>query len=321
MNDNRKDVPPNGKYHWGMAWLRIILALQVYGVHYFAGHSLRHYTWLFSLSVPTFLLMSAYLYGLQRSDKNVNGWMFLKKRFLSIACLTYPLLFVVFLWCIFQCPENINQYFVSLLAEVTFLQTIISEHLPAMGHLWFLQSILICYFALAAATRMSIMRKAFCTPVFVCLIFILLIGCGFIYRGILFPYIFFYLLVYYNAGTIKKYLSKKIWINLALLVVHFYLASLNYSVAFHYGIYLFYIQQLLFSIVLVCVFEYLSEKLPHGPQIVYWSSLTMSFYLVHHIFAFEWPLWSGLLITTLLSILLNEIGMKLKDISILYFVR
>lgn len=233
---NMKDQNPHTHtINWGMCWLRIFCALQVYGIHYSAGHGLKAYMWIYSLAVPTFLLMSAYLYGLQHTDDKKYGWVFLKKRFYSISCMTYPLLFAIFLYFVFCYPNNTGQYALSLFGEVTYLQEIVSLHLPHMGHLWFLQSLFLCYIALTISTKFPIFQRLFTSPRLLIVLFLIVLGCGFVYRGSNVPYLFFYLYVFYNAKTIRNCKFNGL-VLLTLLILHFVIAYIGYVSMFHYGI-------------------------------------------------------------------------------------
>lgn len=49
--------------------------------------------WIFNVAVPTFLLISAYLYG--QRDNASFGWSFLKRRFHALSIIYYPFIFAV----------------------------------------------------------------------------------------------------------------------------------------------------------------------------------------------------------------------------------
>ncbi len=302
----------------GMTWLRIFCALQVYAIHYFAGHGLRDYIWIFSLAVPAFLLMSAYLYGLRRNPDTKYGFGFLKKRLFAITSVTYPLLLAVFLYWSLLDPSKIHQLSLSLIGEMTFLHEIIAPHLPGMGHLWFLQTLLVCYIVMAVTTHVPLFEKFFTSIKTVIFMFGLVIACGWIYRGIILPYVFFYLLVYYNAKKIQTWTSLGSWILIILICLHFILASLNYPSMFHQGIYLYYLQTSLFSLALIVLFQKYSFFLGGNNMVQYMGELTMAFYLIHHLYAYDWSLFSGLAITITSSIVLHWIGDKIKTVLFRY---
>ena len=298
-----------------MSWLRILCAIQVYGIHYFCGHGLRVHIWLFTLAVPTFLLMSAYLYGIRYNKETRLGTGFLWKRFVSISCMTYPLLAIVFVCSVIKQSENITQYAISLLAELTYLHDFIGPHLPEMGHLWYLQSLLLCYIALTICTRVRFIRRLFTTPWTIIMLFAVVLGFGLIYRGSILPYIYFYLLVFYNAKLIKKLYSNRkvtIVVSILLLLIHFAVVSTNYLNSFHYAIYLWFVQSLLFSILLIGIFQNISCILPKTRMVSYCASLTMAFYLVQQFFAFHWGFCLGFIMTIICSIGLDYLGRKIK---------
>jgi hypothetical protein len=72
--------------------------IQIFLIHYFAGHGLRDYIWIFIVAVPCFLLVSAFLYGLRRNDEIPLGKDFLFNRFKMLAIVYYPFIISVFLY-------------------------------------------------------------------------------------------------------------------------------------------------------------------------------------------------------------------------------
>ena len=292
--------------------LRVCCALQVYFIHYFAGHGLREYMWVFDLAVPSFLLVSAYLYGLRRTDETVLGFRFLKKRFISLASSLYPFLLVVFTIFAILYPDQIRQLIISLFANLLFACDLYKP-LPHCGHLWFIQTLAMCYLSMMLCSRIPVFRKIFTNPLLILLSGTVVILCGFVYRGGYLVSIFFYMLLYYNANKIRSVTLK--WhfsIFLVLLGTSYLLSSLKYQDTFHYGIYLLYIQNYTFAIVNIMLFEKLFQQIGEHLWLDFLGNLSMEFYLVHHFFAFDYSIFLGLSITLIFAIVLYYIATQNK---------
>lgn len=296
-----------------LSLLRIFCALQVYFIHYFAGHGMRSEAWIFNLAVPTFLLMSAYLYGLRRKEDGVLRVDFLKKRFISLSSILYPFVLIVFIVFTFLNPENMGQYAISLIVNLLYSCNIY-EPLPHCGHLWFMQSLAMCYLAMYLCSKNRLCEKMrMNTWGGVIVILIISLVCGYVYRGNYLPYIVSYVLVYYNAKAIRTFMQQRSFLFcISLLIVHYIVSATHYNEIFHYGIYLYYFETCLFSLVGIALFEKLFSNMKYNKIIDYMAAITMEFYLCHHFFAYDYSILQGLAITVALAILLHFAAVRVK---------
>lgn len=292
--------------------LRVLCVVQVFFIHYFAGHGLRDYIWIYGVAVPSFLLVSAYLYGLRRTNETVLSVNFLKKRYISLSCAMYPFLIVTYLYFIITDAGNTIQYTTSLLAECCYIVDFVKP-LPTTGHLWFMQTLVMCYLAIYVASHTSIAQRYFTSPIKLLLIFFIVVICGFVYRGGYLVYIYFYLMVYYNANIIKNIMEKtNIFIILIFLVLGYVLLSTKYIDLFHYGVYLQYIQLCIMAILNIIFFSKLCMNWYNSKIVNYIGCISMEIYLVHHFIVYDKPLYISVPVTFILSILLYHISIHTK---------
>ena len=274
---------------------------------------MRSEAWIFNLAVPTFLLLSAYLYGLRRKDGEVLRVDFLKKRFISLSSTLYPFVLIVFIVFTFLNSENVGQYTISLIVNLLYSCNIY-EPLPHCGHLWFMQSLAMCYLAMYLCSKNRLCEKMrMNTWGGVIVILIISLVCGYVYRGNYLPYILSYVLVYYNAKAIRAFMQQRsFWFCISLLIMHYLISATHYNEIFHYGIYLYYFETCLFSLAGIALFEKLFDCLKPNKIIDYMAAITMEFYLCHHFFAYDYPLLQGLAITVVLAIILHFTAVKIK---------
>ena len=294
--------------------LRVVCVIQVFLIHFFAGHGLRAYNWIWSIAVPSFLLVSAYLYGLRRTEKTIFHIDFIKKRYISLSSVLYPFLLVTYLYFVITDYGNVIQYSKSFLVECCYLVDFVTP-LPTTGHIWFMQTLAMCYIAMFAASHNKIVGKWFTSPIKLLLMFIIIIICGFIYRGAYMVYIFFYLLVYYNANRIKNMMEKiNIIVLITLLFIGYLLLSTKYYELFHYGIYLQYIQLCIMAIVNILFFDILCRNCYESKLINKIGNISMEIYLTHHFIVYNYPLYISIPVTLILSMLLYQTSIYTKKI-------
>lgn len=111
-------IQHQGKYFY-VQFIKAFCALQVFFLHYFAGHGLREWMWIFNVAVPTFLLISAYLYG--QRDNASFGWSFLKRRFHALSVIYYPFIFAVAVGLVIIGSQPLYIIFRGLLADFFYL--------------------------------------------------------------------------------------------------------------------------------------------------------------------------------------------------------
>lgn len=286
--------------------LRVLCAIQVFFIHFFAGHNLREYIWLFDVAVPSFILVSGYLYGLRKVEPNFNLG-FLKRRWIALSCVFYPYIFVKYIILIFRLHENIFLLFKSFIFDIFYLNTFAIN-----GADWFMQTILYCYISLFICQRFRFLDKIFKNKYYALLLFLLVIGCGFIYRGFNVVYIYAYLLVYYNAKRIKIIGEKYFSIVLPLLISLYVLDSLRYLDDFHYGIYLNYMHRCVMGIMFILLVSQLFAKIKENKLVSYLGLISFEFFLAQYFFAYDYPLYICLPCTLLLAVLFHYVGNKNK---------
>jgi hypothetical protein len=262
------------------------------------------YNWIFSIAVPAFLLVSALLYGLKDDDKP-KGTDFLLKRFKSVAIVYYPFIISVFLFYAIWDSANLLQYLKSLIGDLLFLCDFVKP-LPGCGHLWFMQTLAMCYIALAVASQISFVRRWFQSVRISLVLLAVLIALGFIYRGAYLVYIFFYLWTYFNAFKIQIFISKRrVLLLIMLLLIGYLLLSTHYSALFHVGFYVMYIQTCVMAILTIIFFMSFFERVKEIRIITGLGAIAMEFYLIHHLFVFDQPLYISLPLTLFLSVVLH----------------
>ena len=292
--------------------LRVVCVIQVFFIHYFTGHGLKEYDWIWGIAVPSFLLVSAYLYGLRRKNGTSFHFDFLKKRYISLSCVLYPFLLVTYFYFVITDSNNIIQYTRSFFAECCYFVDFITP-LPTTGHIWFMQTLAMCYIAMFVASHVKIVEKWFTSPIKILLMLFIVILCGYIYRGSYLVHIFFYLLVYYNANRIKNMKEKiNIFCLMLLLMVGYLLLSTKYLELFHYGIYLQYIQLCIMAIMNILFFNILCENWRESKFVNFIGSISMEIYLVHHFIVYDYPLSISIPVTLILSVLLYQVSIYTK---------
>ncbi len=290
--------------------LRVFCLIQVFLILYFAGIGLRNYTWIFNVAVPAFLLVSAFLYGLKRTDETVFGWDFLLKRFKAIAVIYYPFIISVFVYYAITDSANLSKYFISLIGEMLFLTNYV-DPLPYCGHLWFMQVLVMCYVALFVASRSRFISRFFKSYSLSVLLFVFVVLAGFIYRGASLVYLFFYLLVYFNAQKIANYSTKYSILYLVLILLSgYFLMTYKYIELFKIGIYLNYILTCIMAIITIKIFTQTFSQTKNRYIVSWLSGISMEFYLIHHLYVYDNPLYISLFATISLSILLHFISKK-----------
>jgi hypothetical protein len=292
--------------------LRVFCLLQIFLLHYFAGIGLRDTIWIFSIAVPVFLLVSAYLYGLKHDEDTVLGMGFLIKRFKALAVVYYPFVLSVFIYYAITEAANIGSFVKSLAGELLFLPDFVTP-LPFCGHLWFMQTLMVCYISLVICSRMKFLKKWFCSNIISLILLIVVILCGYIYRGIDLVYLFFYLWIYYNAKRISQLSSKAVvYFSVAILLVGYLLLSQHYEEAFRMGVYLKYIQTCIMAIITIRLFMIVFVNIKNISVITWLSAISMEFYLIHHLYVFNYPIYISLTVTLTLSVVLHFISQRLQ---------
>ncbi len=284
--------------------------VQIFLIHYFAGIGLREQMWLFSTAVPVFLLMSAYLYGLKNEDDIILGHLFLFKRIKTLSLKYYPFVLSVFIYYAITDVAHIVEYAKSVGGELVYLTKFVKP-LPGCGHLWFMETLLFCYISMVISSRVKFVGKWFRSGILSILLLIFLICMGFLYRGADFVYIYFYLWTYYNARKINQLSSRLIiYISSVILVIGYFLLSLNYHETFRMGIYIEYFQTCVMAILIIKLFTMLFKNSTNIAIITWMSSISMEFYLIHHLFVFTNPIYISITVTLVLSVMLNFLSQK-----------
>lgn len=295
--------------------LRFVCCWEVVFLHWFARIEMRDYSWIWSGAVPCFLLISAFIYGLRyngNGGKMKGGLPFIIKRWKSLSIVYYPFIFAVFVWCIINDGANIQDYVLSLICDFLYV-TMLTKPLPGCGHLWFLQTLGLCYLLLAFLCNSNKIYTFFSNKKIILALVILTFLLGGVKRDNTFVYLLFYGLTFVYANKIFE-CSKTIGISsfIIVLVLLYLLLSYPYEDIFWYGIYLKYFHTCIIAVWTILLFVRVAE----GKQFPHWicwlSSLSMEVYLIHHLFIFKYPLYISLPLTIILSIVLHGIGIKLK---------
>lgn len=291
--------------------LRIFCCIQVFLIHYFAYLGLRNYMWIFSAAVPCFILMSAYLCGL-KYDTNKIGKSFLIKRYKSLSCYYYPFIIGVFIFYSLIYPDQILNYLPTAILNLFYITTL-STPLPNCGHLWFMQTIAICYITIYLLNR-DYFRRLFTNRISILIVFCVCCLIGFLYRGAITWYMFFYLLLFFNAKRIQAFITPPKNFNthyiilITSIIICYWLLSFDYTNWFHMGIYFRHMHSSILAILTLILFLRIFKDMNSHPLITYSASITLEVYLVHHLFVFNYPLYVSLPITIVLSIILHMIG-------------
>lgn len=280
---------------------------------------MRDFMWIFKIAVPTFLLISAYLYGLKHEKGTVLGKDFIVNRIKSLSIVYYPFVITVFAFYAITDFENIQSYVIALTGSLLYL-TNFFKPLPGCGHLWFLQTLMMCYLSLVLCSRFEFVGKCFRNNIIAFLLFIIVVLSGFIYRGADLVFLYFYLFVYYNAKRINKlssYLLQLICI--FLLLIGYTLLALHYEDMFRLAIYLQFIQTCIMAVIIIQLFMIVFRKTSNVPLISWFSTIAMEFYLIHHLFVFDYLIYVSFCVTIFLSFVLHWISKYGQTLSIKLF--
>lgn len=295
-----------------VTWLKAICCLEIFFLHYFAGHDMREWMWIFNGAVPCFLLVSAFIYGERPETKRKFDKSWLKKRLKKLSYTYYPFVTSVFLYFAFTC-DNIKELSLSYIFSLTYLP-VIYKPLPSCGHLWFLTTLIACYLLIFVLYRYNSLYRLLIKPkmLFLFLLTILVIGGG--NRNAIFVHLFFYAFVYGYSDVIKLYSRKTpLWLMALVLVMLYALLSFQYRDLFYYGIYIEYFHTCLIAILTIMITLRVLQQQARTPKVITWlSSMSMSIYLIHHLFVYDQPLYISLPVTLLLSIILNYVSNKIK---------
>jgi len=267
----------------------------------------RHNVWIFKDAVPAFIFMSAYLYGIR--GFNDGGIKFLKKRWVAISSTYYPyLIFVVITFYILGNP--LSDLLIS--SGLGFFYLPVVRPLPYSYHLWFIQSMALCYLFISIVGRNSknaeIIRRWHITVLLIIIMFLI----GFIYRGQDVVYITLYILVYCHANHIYILSKKHAILLIVLLTIFYWCLSLNYESEFYYAVYLYKINECIVGLLVLMLFIHYFEKVYLPSILEYISYITMEIYLVHHLFVWDWPLYVSIPLTIISAIILHFIAGKLS---------
>ena len=292
--------------------LRLICCWEVFILHWFARLELRDYMWIWSGAVPCFLLMSAFIYGLRPAENQNWGMAFICKRWKSIAVTYYPFVIAVFAWYAISSPREMGPNMLSMTSELLFV-TGVTQPLPGWGQLWFMQTLALCYLMLAVVGRSAKFSALLRQPKVVVLLVILTFIMGGVKRDGTFVYLLFYWLAFVYAHEILRFgKTVNAWVQFSAIIVLYAVFLLHYEDVFWYGIYLRYIHTCIIALLTIS----LTVRLVEGcklPKLVCWlSSIAMEVYLVHHLFVFNYPIYVSLPLTILLSLILHQIGVRLK---------
>lgn len=298
---------------YSISILRVFCLIQVFLLHYFMRIGLRNEIWIFQVAVPAFLLVSSFLYGLKRNNRDEFQLDFLAKRFKTIASSYYPFIIVIFTYYAISDFLNIKIYTISLIGELLFLCNIVNP-LPHCGHLWFFQSLVSCYIVLFFTTKIKMVESWFTTKTKILTMLIIIFFMGFIYRGAIMIYLFFYLFTFYNAKKIAT-ANYNILVLLVLLILGYVLLFFKYEELFKIGIYLKYIQTCSMAIISILLFFKVFSRTKNIEFVTWLSSISMEFYLIHHIFVFDFPIYFSLSITFLFSIILHYFAQKINSFN------
>lgn len=183
--------------------------------------------------------------------------------------------------------------------------------MPGCGHLWFIQTLTMCYISLAVCSRIKFIGKLFRSNRISLLVLIVIFLCGFIYRGADLVYLFFYIWVYYNSKKINQQSTKAIFCFLVIILLFgYYLLFLHYEEAFIIGIYLRTIQICIMALLMIKLFLVVFENTKNNCLISGISVISMEFYLIHHLFVFDYPIYISLIITLALSVILHFVSKR-----------
>lgn len=90
--------------------------------------------------------------------------------------------------------------------------------------------------------------------------------------------------------------------------------SLQYRNLFKMGIYYEYIQVSIMAIITIMIFIKIFNKNHKSNVILLFSTISMEFYLLHHLFVFDFPIYISFPITIILSVFLLQISKSIKQI-------
>ena len=122
---------------------RIICCFEIFLLHYLAANDLREYCSLFVSAVPSFILISAYLYNC-KNDSCHYDLTFIWYRFKTLASVLYPFIITVTAYWSIADSSNIKEYWYDAFLHIMFLCKA-NYTLPDCGHLWLMSIIFLCY--------------------------------------------------------------------------------------------------------------------------------------------------------------------------------
>ncbi len=297
-----------------MEFLRAFCALEVFVLHYLSPRYGAESTSWFCGAVPTFLLMSAYLYG-TREPQPVYGAKFFRKRWLSLSVTYYPFILCTFAAFLMLGKYPVVQLVRGLAVDVFYLGGIrLDWNLPACGHLWFMTTLLLCYLVLVAVGNRDGVRRWFRSAKGVVCTFVGVILIGFVYRGGQTVHLFAYTLLFFNADRLMLLVStrRRMLASLAVALVCYALVVMQMKDWFHYAIYLQYMVTCLIAVVTIAFAERFLARVSPLRCVTFLSDISMEIYLVHHLFVYDQPLYVSAPLTLVLSVTLHQVGKRLK---------
>lgn len=140
----------NVKYDYAISAVRFISMLMIITCHFMQYLHLE-LAWWFNVGVQIFFVISGFLYGQKTITSPLS---FYKKSFLKLLIPYWIFLFVVAVLQKILVPEIFSW-------GNTFLAFLCLARLPGIEHLWFVQTILICYLILPLllALKNELLRK------------------------------------------------------------------------------------------------------------------------------------------------------------------
>ena len=303
--------------------LRLLCCIQVFLIHYFVRIGLRDYVGIFCGAVPCFLYMSAFLYGINK--QKLDGVGFFKKRWLSLSSTYYPFLLFAFLYILiwFSLTDqyiDLKSMILGMVCSIFFLPDV--KTIPECGHLWFIQTLVVCYVVLWTCKKNKFIKKIFESHYWIMLVVVLLLLSSFLYRGPITVYVCCYLWMFYNTDKMKNYVKEKCdnWIvtlvHVAVLLICYSLYLLVDVNAFSQWVYFRYWLASIIGIETIVLFMMIFklQKIRRLNNIImFGASISMEIYLVHHLFVFYYPLYLSLPLTVGLTIVLKKVGLRFRN--------
>lgn len=291
------------KYN-SIIFLRFACSWSVFFLHWFAKMEWRNYIWIWSFAVPCFLYMSSFIYG-NRYNEGSTKHFSIRNRFKSLVKVYYPFITFVFLWYLLTDFSNCIQYTRTYIGYLLFATDVVKDF-PNCGHLWFMQTLIICYVVLFFLLQNPQLLKKLQNNTVQIVLFICLLLIGIVYKGPISVFLYFYILVFIYAPKIFEYGKRtKLWKQLIIIFSLFFMLSIHYENIFRYGIFLNYIHRSFLAISLIAITIRVFENKNLPSIITYLSDISMEVYLFHHLFVFSLPLYCSLTITLFLSVILH----------------